>query len=137
MSSPILHQIVARARELVADEKSWCQKTHFLNGVGVPCRVGDPDAARFCAFGALYRATWELVPDTPNYAERELPKLVQRETRRRGRQSSPNLALAAAKAVVGPDLTELLRANDSLRGPQRGRQNVLNLFDTYLRGDGR
>lgn len=60
MAKPLQHQIIARALELIADEANWSQGTWARTASGRPCPWTDPAAKRFCAFGALSRAAFEL-----------------------------------------------------------------------------
>ena len=73
MAKSLQHQIVARALELIADEPSWTSLIVVRTAEGSPRGCVDPDAARFCDIGALYRAAGELLgnvgPEHPFKAE--------------------------------------------------------------------
>lgn len=66
MARPIQYQIVARARELIADERNWCtgvmartrRRWWWTSRVVAP---EDKKAAQFCAVGALRRAAHDLM----------------------------------------------------------------------------
>ena len=58
--SPLQHQVIARALELIADEANWSQGAWARTASGKPCPWIHPGAQSFCAFGALNRAAFEL-----------------------------------------------------------------------------
>src|SRR3954468_22815037 len=52
--------VLARGRELIADERRWCRRS-FARGWGViPVSAKSTVAQRFCALGAIMRAAHEL-----------------------------------------------------------------------------
>jgi hypothetical protein len=60
MSKSLKHQIVNRAFELVSDERTWTRASMARTGDNRPCSCTSPEAVRFCALGAIYRAAFEL-----------------------------------------------------------------------------
>ncbi len=63
MSTPLQHQIITRALEIISDEKHWTTLVVSSEANGTPCPCQDPLAVRFCAIGALFRAASELLGD--------------------------------------------------------------------------
>ena len=45
------------ARDLIKDENSWCQRVAALDSSGRPATILGMEACRWCATGALTRAT--------------------------------------------------------------------------------
>lgn len=60
MSKPILTQVIERARDLVADRGTWTSHALARRANSEACQPTDPRAVRFCAFGALVRAAYDL-----------------------------------------------------------------------------
>ena len=56
MAKPLLHQLIARALEIISDETKWTRCSMARMADGKVCASLDPAAASFCAVGALYRA---------------------------------------------------------------------------------
>jgi hypothetical protein len=52
--------VLARARELIADEQRWCKGTLARGWLDVPVPIHSRFARRFCAIGAIYRAGRDL-----------------------------------------------------------------------------
>lgn len=52
--------VLARARELIADERRWCKRAFAVAWLDIPVPVGSRYARRFCALGAIMRAGREL-----------------------------------------------------------------------------
>jgi hypothetical protein len=63
MAKPLFRQVLERARELVAGRGSWTRFTLALTANNRACQPTDAAAARFCAYGALVRAAYELTCD--------------------------------------------------------------------------
>jgi len=63
MAKPILTQIIERARTYVANRAHWTRYTLALTGNNRDCEPTDAKAVRFCAYGALVRAGFELTGD--------------------------------------------------------------------------
>jgi hypothetical protein len=63
MAKPIFTQIIERARAYVATRSRWTRYTLALTGNNKDCEPTDPKAVRFCAYGALVRAGFELTGD--------------------------------------------------------------------------
>jgi hypothetical protein len=53
-------QVIARARELIADKKHWTREAYARDLNSHPCDPLEKSAVRFCAVGALQRAAWDL-----------------------------------------------------------------------------
>jgi hypothetical protein len=68
MAKPIHKQVLERARDLVAGRRTWTRFTLALSANNRTCKPTDAHAVRFCAYGALVRAAYELTSDT-NRAE--------------------------------------------------------------------
>ena len=52
--------VLARARELIADEERWCRGSFARGWVGLPVPAKSAIAQRFCAVGAIMRAAHQL-----------------------------------------------------------------------------
>jgi hypothetical protein len=61
MARSIQHQIIARALEIISDEKRWTRLVIARTAEGEPCPCLSASAERFCAVGALYRAAGDLL----------------------------------------------------------------------------
>ena len=68
MSKTLGHHVVARARELISDEKRWTQFEYAQLDSSDGADPADPLAVRFCAVGALRRAAHELSSDSESFA---------------------------------------------------------------------
>jgi hypothetical protein len=53
-------RVLVRARELIADEQSWCRRAFARGWGGIPVPLQSAAARRFCAVGAIRRASREL-----------------------------------------------------------------------------
>ncbi len=60
MAKPIFKQIIERARGYVEVRSTWTRYTLALTRNNRDCEPTDSRAARFCAYGALVRAGYEL-----------------------------------------------------------------------------
>lgn len=114
MSKPLVQQVTERARELVADPRSWTQFAIARTGNNRHCEPTDAKAARYCAYGAILRAAHD-VAGTEDQAQR--------------------LADQAAMLIMGRDspytaFEELIAINDGQRSC--ARRAVLDLFDRAL-----
>jgi len=114
MAKPIFKQIIERARGYVAVRSSWTRYTLALTRNNRDCEPTDARAARFCAYGALVRAGYELTGN-PDQARR--------------------LAGQAAMWITGQDspeeaYEEIYAINDG--SPVASRKAVLQLFDEGL-----
>lgn len=73
-------RVLARARELIADEQRWCRRTYARGWRGIPVPVQSGGAQRFCALGAIMRAGGELglpVDDAHSVLEWQTVRPVQ------------------------------------------------------------
>jgi hypothetical protein len=68
VSKTLDHLVVARAREIVSDEKHWTQFDYAQLDTSDEADPADPLAVRFCAVGALRRAAYELSSDSDSFA---------------------------------------------------------------------
>ena len=114
MSKPLVQQVTERARGLVADPRSWTQYAIARTGNNRHCEPADAKAARFCAYGAILRAAYDIA-GTDDQAQR--------------------LADQTAMMIMGRDspytaFEELIAINDGHRGS--ARKAVLDLLDTAL-----
>ena len=114
MAKPIFTQIVARARDTIALRSHWTRFTLALTGNNRDCDPTDRRAVRYCAFGALVRAGYELTGDS---------------------DQARRLAGQAAMWITGEGTPEeayeeIYALND---GPATSsREAVLTLFDAAL-----
>lgn len=103
MSQSLERQVLLRAREIIADPKRWTRGAIARDRRSTDCAMSDSNAVRFCAYGALERAAFELRSDTP-------------------------WAIATASRIGSGIHKDLTDVND---GPG-GRKAVLALFDQAL-----
>jgi hypothetical protein len=111
MSKPLHHQIVARAREIIADPGRWVQAEYALAKNDAPVDPTDPLAYRFCAVGAIRRVVHEIGRGDNGLASR-----IQVALEEFIHQHHPGLE---------DDLEDV---NDG----HEGHATVLKLFDEYL-----
>jgi hypothetical protein len=114
MSKPLVHQVAQRARGLLADPRNWTQYAIARTGNNRHCEPTDAKATRFCAYGAILRAAYD-VAGTDDQAQR--------------------LADQTAMLIMGRDspyaaFEELIAINDGHRAS--ARKAVLDLFDRAL-----
>jgi len=115
VSKTLDHHVVARAREIISDEKNWTQFDYAQFDSSDEADPADPLAVRFCAVGALRRAAYELSSDSDSFAT--LTDRVQdgiESFARTRRHLKSNFSL------------------EDLNDDQNGHANVLKLFDDYL-----
>jgi hypothetical protein len=60
MSKPLPFIVVQKARDLISDEKHWCQGAFARNKVGFSVSIHNRLASSYCAMGALMFAAAEL-----------------------------------------------------------------------------
>ena len=65
MSIPLEDVIIARAREILATKRAWTSSAEARTARGDRCLPYDSGAVRFCGYGALTRAAFELTGDLP------------------------------------------------------------------------
>ena len=70
--------VLREARALIADEQRWCKHAEARNADGGGVEFDHPDAARWCAIGAVWRACntwtrWEIADYLYLAAERLRP----------------------------------------------------------------
>ena len=114
MAKPIVTQLIERARAFVAVRSKWTRYTLALTRNNRDCEPTDAKAARFCAFGALVRAGYELTGDV---------------------DQARRLAGQAAMHITGRDTPEeayedIYTLNDG--PPTSSRKAVLRLFEDSL-----
>jgi hypothetical protein len=63
MTKPLTFQIIARAKELIQDERHWCRGYMAIDERGVGVDPTSKQAVKRCALGALLAAAYELVND--------------------------------------------------------------------------
>src|SRR5262249_53800114 len=114
MAKPIFRQIVEGARACVAVRSRWARYTLALTGNNKDCEPTDARAVRFCAYGALVRAAFDLTGDA-NQARR----LAGRTAMWLTGHGSPEEAYEEIYAI-----------NDG--APKSSRDAVLQLFDKAL-----
>jgi len=61
LARSLQHHIIARALDIISDEGRWTCLAVARTANGRPCDCRDVAAARFCAIGALYRASGDLL----------------------------------------------------------------------------
>jgi hypothetical protein len=114
MAKPILTQIIERARAYVADRARWTRYTLALTRNNRDCEPTDAKAVRFCAYGALVRASFDLTGDV---------------------HQARRLAGQAAMWITGRTSQEeayeaIYTLNDG--APKSSREAVLRLFEGSL-----
>jgi hypothetical protein len=114
MAKPIFKHVIEGARAYVAYRGSWTRYTLAVTGNGRECEPVDPKAKRFCAYGALVRAAFDLTGD---------------------RAEAERLAGRAAMWVTGsgtPEeaFEEIYSVNDG--PPVTSRAGILRMFDEGL-----
>ena len=107
MSKPFSRPIVEGARALVEDENHWCRGALARDGSGRQVDPTDATARRWCAYGALVAAAFELVSDL---------------------SQAHDLADAAAREIRGA--SSLINTNDT-----GGHAAVLAVFDKAMAAD--
>jgi hypothetical protein len=111
MSTTLHHHIVARARQLLTRPGGWVQGALAMMVYDEIVDPTDPRAARYCAVGALTRASAELTGRTKG-AE-TLARRIHRDVMR-------------FKAARSPTQMEAINDDDN------GLFAILTLFDIYL-----
>ena len=114
MAKPIFTQLIERARDYLAVPSNWTRYTLALTRNNRDCEPTDAKAARFCAFGALVRASYDLTGDA---------------------DQARQLAGQAAMWITGRDTPEeayeeIYTLNDGPR--DSSRKAVLRLFEKSL-----
>jgi hypothetical protein len=114
MAKPIYSHVIERARAYVALRSSWTRYTLALTRNNRDCDPTDARAARFCAYGALVRAGFELTGDA---------------------DQARRIAGSTAMWVTGRDTPEeayeaIYTVNDG--SPVPSRKAILALFDASL-----
>jgi hypothetical protein len=105
MSQPLIHKIIEDAREIISDSKRWTRNAYARDKNGRPVCPTDPKAVRFCAWGAVLRAAYDLAPQ--DYME---------------------LAHATSDVVGHLDSWPLGRLNDC----KNGRRKMIAVFSKAL-----
>jgi len=112
VSIPVETQIIARARDMIADPNCWCQGSGGRDANDKPVNYGDLSRAKkVCAYGALARAASEIIADP---------------------QEADGVACSIARRMVHSDdefggHTILFEFNDA-----HSHREVLALFDEAL-----
>ena len=106
MTHTIHNLVLARARDLVADRRTWTRYAAARNSRGERCWPYQNGAVRFCAFGALWRAAYELTGD---------------------RKRALHLASVAENFLLGPARPGRSRRLCTIND-RRGRHAVLDLL---------
>lgn len=114
MSKPLVQQVTERARGLVADPRTWTQYAIARTGNNRHCEPTEAKAARFCAYGAILKAAYDI-SGTNEQAQR--------------------LADQTAMLIMGRDspysaFEEMIAINDGHR--VSSRKALLELFDGAL-----
>ena len=93
--TPLAHQVLTRARDLLSDRERWTYRAMARDAQGRPSSPNDPNAERFCALGAIERASSEVWVSChiPGYNEMDLAGVAQRLAYRP--------IMDAAKAITG------------------------------------
>jgi hypothetical protein len=104
MTKPLTSQIIARAKELIQDERNWCRGYMAVDERDLGVDPTSKQAVKRCALGALLAAAYELVND---------------------KNSAYELAVNALQPLSGSNGVVVL--ND-----HSGHAAVLALFDVVL-----
>ena len=114
MSKPLVHQVTERARGFIADPRSWTQFAIARTGNNRHCEPTDAKAARFCAYGAILRAAYDVAA-----ADDQAQRLADQTAMLIMERDSPYSAFE-----------ELIAINDGQRSA--ARKTLLGLFDRAL-----
>jgi len=111
MSKTLAYQTIERARPLVANMNSWTTGAVARDSDGNGVELFSHLAVRFCAYGALRRAAFDLVGNM---------------------RQAEDIALTAAVALTSktslePGAKALFTINDN-----KGQQAIVDLFDSVL-----
>jgi hypothetical protein len=114
MAKPIFKHVIESARVYVAGRGTWTRFTLAATSRGAECEPTDAMARKFCAYGALVRAAYDLTGD-------------HTEARR--------LAGRAAMSITGANTPEeafekIYTINDGQ--PVSSRKAILEMFDAGL-----
>jgi hypothetical protein len=82
VAKSLQHLIIARALDIISDEERWTSLAVARTANGNPCDCRDIAAARFCAIGALYRASGELLGEEVSDFVFRAEKLILRANNR-------------------------------------------------------
>ena len=104
MAKPLKFQILARARELIQDERHWCRGYLAVDQFGISADPAGDEAVRHCALGALIAAAFQLTHD---------------------RRQAYELALNALRPPYGSNT--IVFTND-----HKGHAAILALFDEAM-----
>jgi hypothetical protein len=63
MAKPIFRHVIEGARAYIAGRGTWTRFTLAATSRGIECEPTDPKARKFCAYGALVRAAYDLTGD--------------------------------------------------------------------------
>jgi hypothetical protein len=63
MSHTLQQEILHRARALLDDPRRWTRRAAARDAQGLNCQATDERAVRFCAYGALLRAAFDVTGD--------------------------------------------------------------------------
>ena len=114
MAKPIFTQIIERARAYVATRSRWTRYTLALTGNNKDCEPTDARAVRFCAYGALVRAGFDLTGDADQ-----------------ARRLAGNAAMwITGRASPEEAYEEIYTLNDG--SPASSRKAILHLFEKSL-----
>jgi hypothetical protein len=72
--------VLARARELIADEDRWCRRSFARSWLNIPVPVQSVAARRFCAMGAIMHAGRKLgvrVEEARNVLEWQIARPIE------------------------------------------------------------
>ena len=114
MSKPLVHQIAERARGFITDPRKWTQYAIARTGNNRHCEPTDAKATRFCAYGAILRAAYDIAgsdDQAQRLADQTAMLIMERD--------SPYSAFE-----------ELIAINDGQRSA--ARKTLIALFDRAL-----
>jgi hypothetical protein len=114
MAKPILRHVIEGARAYVAGRGTWTRYTLAATSRGRECEPTDERARRFCAYGALVRAAYDLTRD-PDEARHLAGRAAMRLT---------------ASGTPDEAFEKIYTINDGQ--PESSRKAVLSLFDEGL-----
>jgi hypothetical protein len=112
MSKPLVQQVCERARGLVGNPRTWTQFAIARSGNHKACEPTDKRAVRFCAYGAILRAAYDIAGNDA---------------------TAEQLTDQAAKLITVQDnvfaaFEDLIGTNDGPRAT--ARRDVLALFES-------
>jgi hypothetical protein len=105
MAKPLVPLIIERARGLIGNQATWCQGTFAFLADGRRCAAHEAGAVRFCAYGALQRAAFDVTGKRALAEElaQKAAVAITDTTRRRAPPSSRPMTPGPRRRAWPPD----------------------------------